>query len=233
MARARKRTVARVGTLPPGGRLPVGGPESRSKGGTGSWLKPAILGLVLVAAPAPLRAANPCPGAGLVLPQLYAAGSEPRALAAGDFDGDGDQDLVVANYDADTVSLLRGDGTGGLAAPVAFGVGLHPVALAVGDFDEDGHPDVAAANYFGNSVSILLGDGAGGFATAASFGARAPTAVVAADFDLDGHLDLVFGSDSSENVFLVRGDGAGSSVPPRAGQPAARAARPTAWPSAT
>ena len=40
-------------------------------------------------------------------------GSSPYSVAIGDFNGDGKQDLAVANVDSNTVSIRLGDGLGG------------------------------------------------------------------------------------------------------------------------
>ena len=42
----------------------------------------------------------------------FAVGFDPRSVAIGDFNGDGKQDLVVANSGSSTVSILLGDGAG-------------------------------------------------------------------------------------------------------------------------
>jgi hypothetical protein len=78
--------------------------------------------------------------------------------ATGDFDGDGNLDLVAANKNDQTVSILLGDGAGSFGAATAYASGGSGVHVAVGDFNEDGDPDVVTANSDGN-VSILLGDG--------------------------------------------------------------------------
>jgi len=49
----------------------------------------------------------------------FAAGDTPSAVAVGDFNGDGHVDLAVADWWADSVSILIGDGLGGFAAPVS------------------------------------------------------------------------------------------------------------------
>ena len=50
-------------------------------------------------------------------PVAIPAGSNPTAIATGDFNGDGHQDFAVVNEDDDSVSIFLGDGTGKFAAP--------------------------------------------------------------------------------------------------------------------
>jgi len=42
----------------------------------------------------------------------FGAGSNPYSVAVGDFNGDGVQDLAVANINSANVSVLRGNGDG-------------------------------------------------------------------------------------------------------------------------
>ncbi len=75
-----------------------------------------------------------------------------------DFNGDGFQDLAVANFGSDDVSVLVGDGYGTFREAVNFGVGLTPHSVAVGDFNGDGKPDLAVANASSDNVSVLIND---------------------------------------------------------------------------
>ena len=79
-------------------------------------------------------------------PTNFAVGNAPRSVAVGDFNGDGKQDLAVANAISDNVSILLGDGTGNFSAPTNFAVGNGPLSVAVGDFNGDGKQDLAVAN---------------------------------------------------------------------------------------
>ena len=76
----------------------------------------------------------------------FAAGTAPHSVAVGDFNGDGKQDLAVANDSSDSVSILLGDGAGNFSAPTNFPVGDSPLSVAVGDFNGDGKQDLAMAN---------------------------------------------------------------------------------------
>jgi len=86
----------------------------------------------------------------------YEAGLEPWSVAVGDFDGDGNQDLAVANSGSDTVSILLGNGDRSFQEAVDYGAGDYPNSVDVGDFNEDGHQDLAVANNASDDVSILI-----------------------------------------------------------------------------
>lgn len=85
------------------------------------------------------------------------------AVAAGDYDGDGDPDLISAN-DYGRKNLYRNEGDGTFtevakeAGVVDFGAGM---AAAFGDFDHDGRLDLYTANinsnqrWFGEEVTVV------------------------------------------------------------------------------
>src|SRR5262249_7896576 len=88
-------------------------------------------------------------------PAAYPVGSGPSAVATGDFNNDGNLDLVTADVGGNTVSLLlgNGDGTFQNAGSLPAG-GASPNALAVGDFNNDGNLDLAVSNGF-SQVSVF------------------------------------------------------------------------------
>ena len=113
--------------------------------------------------------------------------ARPTAIAAGDFDKDGAQDLICG-YEAPSggfLALYRGDvdsiypntpeavarrGAGTAMAATGFlpdaevlAIPRLPGLLASGDFDADGNFDVVAAEQGGDSLCVLSGDGRGGF----------------------------------------------------------------------
>src|ERR1043166_1509599 len=141
----------------------------------------------------------------------FAAGSISESVAVGDFNGDGNQDLVTANYASNDVSVLLGDGMGGFGAATSFAAGTGAGSVAVGDFNGDGKQDLAVADNFPEGkVAILLGDGMGGFSAATNFSAgNNPESVAVGDFNGDGKQDLAVASFGSNDVSVLLGNGMG------------------------
>jgi hypothetical protein len=121
-----------------------------------------------------------------------------------DFDGDGDQDIYVAN-DSTPHFLYENQGSGrfkdiALVAGVALSMYGKPQAgmgLDQGDYDEDGRPDLIVTNFQGDYNALRHNDGGGIFTdvsdllgvTASSFD-KLGWGVRFLDANLDGFLDL-------------------------------------------
>jgi hypothetical protein len=172
-------------------------------------------------------------GLGGFIPALgspFATGVGPTSVAVGDFNGDGSQDLAIANG-AGSVTVLLGDGTGGFTAAAGspFAAGPGPFFVAVADFNGDGKQDLAVADYGCTTVTVLLGDGAGGFTAApgSPFAAGSePTAVAVGDFNGDGVPDPAIADQGGVNdVTVLLGNGAGG-FGGAAGSPFAAGASP-------
>lgn len=76
-------------------------------------------------------------------------------LAAGDFDGDGHDDLAAVDLDHDAVALWRGRADGDLDPPTLHPVGADPVALVAADLGGDGDLDLVVAAYATRTVDVL------------------------------------------------------------------------------
>ncbi len=148
----------------------------------------------------------------------FRVGSLPVSIAVGDFNGDGIQDLVTANGNANTVTVLIGNGLGlfrdAVGSPIA--VGTEPFFVATGDFNQDGKQDLAIANNGDDTVSILMGNGAGGFNPQESDSGQSPYAVgsgpiaiVVGDFNRDGNPDLAIAKAGDNTVTVLLGRGSG------------------------
>ncbi|MBE9041368.1 VCBS repeat-containing protein, partial [Oscillatoriales cyanobacterium LEGE 11467] len=144
----------------------------------------------------------------------FGVGNSPISVKVGDFNGDGLSDLVVGNRDANTLSILLGDGMGGFGTQTTFDTQRAPNAIAIGDFNGDGRQDVAATNRFSNSVSVFLGDGTGGLSTQTTFAVGIePNAIALGDFNSDRRQDLAVTNLTSNTVSVLLGDGTGGFGP--------------------
>jgi hypothetical protein len=137
------------------------------------------------------------------------------ALTVGDFNHDGNADLVATSgYDNEVIVLLgHGDGTFSPANGSPITVGNFPEAVKIGDFNSDGLQDLAVANAKDNTISILLGNGDGTF-TAAS-GSPIPVGsfpffVAVADFDANGTADVAVSNENDNTVTILLGNGDGT-----------------------
>ncbi len=98
------------------------------------------------------------PGGSFTGPTMYPAGLTPLGVAVGDFNGDFNADLAVANANSNDVSVLIGLRDGSFAAPTNYPAGAFPKAVAAGDFNGDGASDLALANEDSANVSVLLAE---------------------------------------------------------------------------
>jgi LPXTG-site transpeptidase (sortase) family protein len=124
-------------------------------------------------------------------------GTHPMGVTISDIDGDNKPDLIVTNYDSDTIAVLRNTSTSGnisFAPRVIFGTGHLPITVAVGDLDGDSKPDLAVSNIFDHTISVLRNTSTSGsisFATKADFAAgTSPYGIAIGDLDGDSKSDL-------------------------------------------
>ena len=133
--------------------------------------------------------------------------SMAAAVAVGDFNKDGKQDLAVAISGGQVVVLLgKGDGT--FAAPVAYNVNS-ATQLVVADVNADGFPDLLAL--VSGSFAVLLNNGNGTFAAPAYYGNGAGLINIAVgDFYRDGRVHVA--ASELNNVYIFQNLGNGEFV---------------------
>ena len=145
----------------------------------------------------------------------------PSGLDAGDFDGDGDVDLVASLRGKNQIAIWLQAGGGSFpTAPSQLigGAGLTdgPAAVRLFDVDRDGRLDVVNANQAGNCVTVFLQATAGGvgvfptFTLASSAGPIAPRHVAVGDVNGDGGIDIVAPSANDSLATFLRDPAAGT-----------------------
>jgi FG-GAP-like repeat len=161
---------------------------------------------------------------------------QPKAMAVGDFNGDGIKDLAVSHFaDAEitesetrgpngevlydyhrlggsssNATIFQGDGDGGFDEGTAYDLRVYWARLMAGDLDADGFDDLVAISPEDRRLSVLLG-GAEGLGGAKLYEQRSHTrwADCLGDFNGDGVLDIGVLGASSGHIETMFGDGEG------------------------
>ena len=147
----------------------------------------------------------------------FAAGNSPQAVATGDFNGDGNLDLALANNGDSTVTLLQGDGKGGFTKTGTLALAATPTGMVAGDFNHDGRLDLAVGGK--STVQVFFGNGAGGFAQAGPTLQAGPDiqSMATGDFNNDGVPDFLTLNRTAGNLTIFLSDGFGGFYTPPGG----------------
>ncbi len=156
----------------------------------------------------------------------------PSTLVAGDFNEDGQMDLVVGCMDypdpdnpvLPSITFFWGDGSGGLSPDGPFELEQSPWRMTAADVNNDNHLDLVSANggfLFGgfgwkslnNTVSVFLWNEQGYFDAPTHYTVGvSPEEVEVADIDQDGYQDLMVADYWNGSVHVLYGTGQGEFV---------------------
>ncbi len=150
--------------------------------------------------------------------RLPRASHDSEDIGVADFDGDGDQDIIIVSEDDEINELYINDGAGFFSDETRRRLPARGVTngVAVGDVDADGDPDLVFAN---NGQNFVLINNAGVFTDETAI--RLPPLrdvsqdVELGDVDGDGDLDLLVGNESDNRLLLNDGTGLFTDAPER------------------
>lgn len=124
-------------------------------------------------------------------------------IVMGDFDGDGDLDLITLETFS-SVKFIRNQGNLTFTSESISATGA--MGLATMDYENDGDLDLITVNdqLQTNGITVLLNDGTGSFTSRENcffpFATGLPRSVVASDFDQDGKTDIAIVSSVAAGV---------------------------------
>ena len=134
-------------------------------------------------------------------------------ITGGDVNGDGQLDLVAANYTVNTITLLVNQTNGGSIPSMQTQViqtTERPFSSVVADLNGDGWQDIAVAGFGSDEVAIHLNDGGGVFSAFQSYDVgQAAADIVARDITNDGAVDLIVTSTGDQRIDMLVNDGTG------------------------
>ena len=159
-------------------------------------------------------------GVGLAVSGSVPVGNLAWGIAIGKLNGDDVLDIVTANRNDNTFSVLLSQPNGTYARSDVGSGGIRATDVAVADLNGDGFGDVIVTNEmidaqtsnYGNVVTFL-NDGTGAFPGNGSKhvrGREIPRSICAGDFDNDGQSDVAVASLASNDIMVLFGAGNGT-----------------------
>ncbi len=130
-----------------------------------------------------------------------------RGLALSDLNNDSFVDLIASNYNAGSISILFGNGSGYFNYikdyPTTGFTGSYPTRISIADLNNDALEDISIANSGAPNVAVLIAAGAGTFYPAFYLSTGIPSVpfgIVTSDFDSDGKVDIAVANRQINNV---------------------------------
>jgi hypothetical protein len=143
----------------------------------------------------------------------FHAGPQPFHVVVTDFNGDGKQDLAVANTTGGGVSVMLGVGDGTFAAPKTLPSG-NSSTVGVADLNHDGILDIVTGTITGSNagdLEVFNGQGSAGvwdgtFGDARHYATNGDVyQLITSDIDYDGAVDVVTAQGYGDFIALLFG----------------------------
>ena len=140
----------------------------------------------------------------------YSVGTNPHGVIASDLDGDGDNDLAVANSLEYTISILNNNANGTFQPKVNYNTNGYPASIFASDIDGDGDQDLLTAQPNTRTFSVFSNDGNAGFNARVEYNSSSgPNMIASSDLDGDGDQDVVAAPYNGYGFAVFKNEGGG------------------------
>jgi hypothetical protein len=125
-----------------------------------------------------------------------------------DVDGDGDADIISANFSNNNFAWYENDGDQNFTTHILPNGSSGAHAVYALDLDLDGDVDIITAAYYGNQIAWYENDGSQNFIHhIISSSAHGASSVFAIDVDSDGDMDVLSSASSGDQIIWYENDG--------------------------
>jgi subtilisin-like proprotein convertase family protein len=134
--------------------------------------------------------------------------TQPAFVTIANFNGDANQDIIVANFGANEASTYIGSGTGTFQSFQILATGSGPVGIEVANFiGGDSFADIAVAKYSGQGIQTCAGSASGMFtcSTGPSYSPN-PISITSGDYLGSGTIGLAVALSGSNRVRVLTQD---------------------------
>jgi len=138
------------------------------------------------------------------------AGSYPVSVAIADVNSDSTLDLISANYNDNTLTVLTNNGSGVFGSNATYSVGTNPQQVMAVNVNGDGKLALISANYGDSTLTVLTNNGSGVFGSNATYNVGGePVSFAAVDVNGDGKLDLITANSGDSTLTVLTNNGNG------------------------
>jgi hypothetical protein len=149
--------------------------------------------------------------------KTFGVGNAPSAVTIADINGDGKPDLIVANYNDNSVSVLLnntpvGSSIATFSGQQVIAVGSRPRGIAAVDLNGDGKPDLVVSDFgvhgVGNTVTVLMNttplhSSIVSFTSQTITVGAAPAGIGVGDLNGDGKPDVIVSNSGTNTVSVL------------------------------
>ena len=133
----------------------------------------------------------------------------PIFVTVGDFNKDRFKDIVSANYDTTTISILLGNGNGTFQDAISIDTnGSYPTWLVIGDLNNDKNQDIVFVSPESSIMGIFRGYGNGNFSGPQIYSTDKdayPNSVALGDFNTDKMTDIAVANAIGSSITIFYG----------------------------